>query len=138
MPPDPRVRSRRSSGGGRKWIPSHRIDESVGRILAAKERLGLAIDRSVDRARMRRNVGRPEDAARAEEIAARSPVRNERAILPLRVEPLRASPRLRQRWINANVGAGGGIVAQNRGAGIEVVTRRIGPSFLHPARMQSS
>jgi beta-glucosidase-like glycosyl hydrolase/CubicO group peptidase (beta-lactamase class C family) len=64
-----------------------RIDESAGRILAAKESLGLlrppGAREGVDRA-----VGRPADVEQALEIARRSitVVRNEGGVLPLRAE----------------------------------------------------
>lgn len=138
LPPDPRVAIQaivRAVDEGR--IPRRRIDESVGRILAAKERLGLASDRSVDRARLRRNVGRPEDAERADEIARRAItlVRNAGAILPLHPEePLRLLHLVSSSdWINFNVGAAGGILGGDLAArGIAAVTRRIGPD-LSPA-----
>src|SRR5262249_11753532 len=68
-----------------------RIDESVLRILAAKERLGLDRKRTVEPSGMDA-VDRPEDVARALDVARRSitVLRNEGGVLPLRAEePLR-------------------------------------------------
>lgn len=69
-----------------------RIDESVGRILAAKESLGLLQPKAARAATGDRSVGRPSDVERALDIARRSitVVRNEGGVLPLRAEePLR-------------------------------------------------
>jgi beta-N-acetylhexosaminidase len=142
LPPDPRVAIQsivRAVGEGR--IAPQRIDASVRRILAAKERLGLASLRSVDRARLRRDVGRPEDAQRADEIArqAMTLVRNDGGIVPLHLEePLRVLHLVSSSdWINSNVGAGGGIVGSELEArGISAVTRRVGPD-LSPASAEA-
>jgi beta-N-acetylhexosaminidase len=69
-----------------------RIDESAGRILAAKEALGLLSGRPGRREAAEQAVGRPADVAQALEIARRSitVVRNRDGVLPLRAEtPLR-------------------------------------------------
>jgi beta-glucosidase-like glycosyl hydrolase/CubicO group peptidase (beta-lactamase class C family) len=70
-----------------------RIDESAGRVLAAKESLGLLRPRAEARkGATDKGVGRPADVERALEIARRSitVVRNEGGVLPLRAEePLR-------------------------------------------------
>ncbi|HVR69869.1 MAG TPA: glycoside hydrolase family 3 N-terminal domain-containing protein, partial [Vicinamibacteria bacterium] len=69
-----------------------RIDASVGRILAAKESLGLLAGKVAPKEPAESAVGRPEDVERALEIARQSitVVRNEGGVLPLRAEePLR-------------------------------------------------
>jgi len=69
-----------------------RIDESVGRILAAKESVGLLRRQPAARDSAEKAVGRPSDVERALEIARQSitVVRNEGGVLPLRAEePLR-------------------------------------------------
>lgn len=69
-----------------------RIDQSVERVLEAKARLGLHKDRLVDVGDIGRSVARPQDMARALEVAEQSitVVRNEDGILPLHAEdPLR-------------------------------------------------
>ena len=68
-----------------------RINESAGRVLAAKESLGL-LGTAVRADGTDKSVGRPEDIEQALEIARRSitVVRNEGGVLPLRAEePLR-------------------------------------------------
>ena len=66
-------------------ITESRIDESVLRILTAKESLGLAVDPQVTPAQVHRVVGIPEHVAVAREIAEKSLVllRNGRSLLPL-------------------------------------------------------
>ena len=92
LPPDPDVAIQaivREVRQGR--LPESRIDESVMRILEAKERLGLDRKRLVDPAAMEA-VDRPEDVARAIDVARRSitVLRNEGGVLPLHAEqPLR-------------------------------------------------
>jgi beta-glucosidase-like glycosyl hydrolase/CubicO group peptidase (beta-lactamase class C family) len=69
-----------------------RIDESVGRILAAKESLGLLRAKPAANEPADKSVGRPSDVERALEIARQSitVVRNQKGVLPLRAEePLR-------------------------------------------------
>jgi beta-glucosidase-like glycosyl hydrolase/CubicO group peptidase (beta-lactamase class C family) len=92
LPPDPAVAIQaivREVRAGR--MPESRIDESVARILAAKERLGLDRRRTVDASTLEA-VDRPEDVARALDVARRSitVLRNEGGVLPLHAEqPLR-------------------------------------------------
>ncbi|HUG54320.1 MAG TPA: serine hydrolase [Vicinamibacteria bacterium] len=92
LPPDPAVAIQaivREVRAGR--LPLSRIEESVARILAAKERLGLDRRRTVDPTALDA-VARPEDVARALEVARRSitVLRNREGVLPLRAEqPLR-------------------------------------------------
>ena len=92
LPPDPGVAIQaivREVREGR--LPQSRIDESVLRILEAKERLGLEKKRTVDTTALDA-VDRPEDVARAIDVARRSitVVRNEGGVVPLRAEqPLR-------------------------------------------------
>jgi beta-glucosidase-like glycosyl hydrolase/CubicO group peptidase (beta-lactamase class C family) len=69
-----------------------RIDASVGRILAAKESVGLLGPKRARKEAPDQAVGRPSDVERALEIARRSitVVRNAGGVLPLRAEePLR-------------------------------------------------
>jgi beta-glucosidase-like glycosyl hydrolase/CubicO group peptidase (beta-lactamase class C family) len=69
-----------------------RIDESVGRILAAKESLGLLRSKRPSPEPLDKAVGLPSDVEQALEVARQSitVVRNEGGVLPLRVEePLR-------------------------------------------------
>jgi len=73
-------------------IPAARIDASVRRILAAKERLGLDRKRLVDVARLNETFGRPESAALAQRIADRGTtlLRNAAQLVPLdAARPLR-------------------------------------------------
>ncbi len=92
LPPDPDVAIQaivREVRQGR--LTEARIDESVTRILEAKERLGLDRKRLVDPSAMEA-VDRPEDVAHALEVARRSitVLRNEGGVLPLQAEqPLR-------------------------------------------------
>jgi len=66
-------------------IAEERIDESVLRLLRAKESLGLHEDREVDPRAVGRVVGIPENEAAAREIAERSItlLKNDRDLLPL-------------------------------------------------------
>jgi beta-N-acetylhexosaminidase len=92
LPPDPAVAIQaivREVRAGR--LAPSRVDESVARILAAKERLGLDRKRTVEPSALEA-VARPEDVARALDVARRSitVLRNEGGVLPLRAEqPLR-------------------------------------------------
>jgi beta-N-acetylhexosaminidase len=92
LPPDPDVAIQaivREVRQGR--LPESRIDESVSRILEAKERLGLDRNRLVEASALEA-VDRPEDVARSLDVARRSitVLRNESGVLPLRAErPLR-------------------------------------------------
>ncbi|HEU0094065.1 MAG TPA: glycoside hydrolase family 3 N-terminal domain-containing protein, partial [Vicinamibacteria bacterium] len=88
LPPDPDVAIQaivREVRQGR--LTEARIDESVTRILEAKERLGLDRKRLVDPSAMEA-VDRPEDVAHALEVARRSitVLRNEGGVLPLHAE----------------------------------------------------
>ncbi len=138
LPEDPRVAIQslvRAVEEGR--LDESRIDAAVGRILAAKARVGLAAGRGVDRAALRRDVGRPEDAARAAAIArdAVTLVRNEQGVLPLRAERRLSILHLvlSSDWVNGGIGAGGGLVGAELAArGVEVENRRVGPQ-LSPA-----
>jgi beta-N-acetylhexosaminidase len=89
LPPDAGVAVQslvRAVGEGQLTVG--RIDASVLRILAAKERLGLHRKRTVDPAAADRDVGRPEDVESALDIARRSVtlVKNDGGLLPLRAE----------------------------------------------------
>ena len=66
-------------------ISEQRIDESVRRILSAKERLGLAKDRFVDVARLNQKFALPEFQDEAQDIADRGVtlLRNDDHIVPL-------------------------------------------------------
>jgi beta-N-acetylhexosaminidase len=73
-------------------LPAARIDESVRRILRAKERLGLAKDRFVDVDALNAKFGKPEFEAAAQDIADRGVtlLRNDAHALPLdATKPLR-------------------------------------------------
>jgi len=88
LPPDPEVAIQAVAREVREGrMPEARIDASVARILAAKERLGLDRKRTVDAAALDA-VDRPEDVARALDVARRSitVLRNEGGVLPLRAE----------------------------------------------------
>ncbi len=93
LPPEPEVAVQslvRAVGEGQ--LTEARIDESVRRILETKERLGLNRNRRVDAEATLKSVDRPEDVARALDIARASItlVRNEGGVLPLRAEePIR-------------------------------------------------
>jgi beta-N-acetylhexosaminidase len=70
-------------------IPTARLDEAVLKILRWKAGLGLHRTRVVDVAQVPTRVGRPEDAARAQQIAddAVTLVRDEGDVLPLAASP---------------------------------------------------
>jgi beta-N-acetylhexosaminidase len=93
LPPQPNVAIQAIVRAVREGdLTQERIDASVLRILQAKERLGLDKNRKVDPAGVKKAVGRPEDVARALEIArqAITVVKNDGGLLPLRAEePLR-------------------------------------------------
>jgi len=92
LPPDPEVAIQALVREVReRRMPESRIDESVTRILEAKQRLALDRKRTVDPSAMD-SVDRPEDVARATEVARQSitVLRNEGGVLPLHAEePLR-------------------------------------------------
>lgn len=93
LPPDPEVAIAALVRAVKEGeIGEPRIDQSVLRILEAKERLGLHRERRVDAKALGGSVGRPADLRRAVEIARRSVtvVKNEGGVLPLKAEePLR-------------------------------------------------
>jgi beta-glucosidase-like glycosyl hydrolase/CubicO group peptidase (beta-lactamase class C family) len=73
-------------------LTERRLDVSVLRLLETKQRIGLDRRRSVDEAAASRSIARPEDLARAQQIAEGSItlVRNDGGVLPLHPEgPLR-------------------------------------------------
>jgi beta-glucosidase-like glycosyl hydrolase/CubicO group peptidase (beta-lactamase class C family) len=93
LPPDPEVAAQALVRAVREGqLEERRLDESVLRILQVKQRLGLDKSRLVDADAVGRDVGRPEDVARAQAIARESItlVRNAGSLVPLRAEtPLR-------------------------------------------------
>ncbi len=93
LPPDPQVAIATIARAVRDGqILESRLDESVLRVLALKDKAGLAKERIVDIAKVADEVGRPEDVEKASEIARQSitVVRNDQNILPLHAdEPLR-------------------------------------------------
>ncbi|HSD26141.1 MAG TPA: glycoside hydrolase family 3 protein, partial [Vicinamibacteria bacterium] len=93
LPPEPEVAAQSLVRAVREGqLTEARLDASVLRILETKERLGLHKERKVDPAAVGKSVARPEDVARAMEIAKASVtvVRNEGGVLPLHADrPLR-------------------------------------------------
>jgi beta-N-acetylhexosaminidase len=89
LPPEPDVAAQSLVRAVREGqLTEARLDASVRRILEMKERMGLHRDRRVDPGAVGKRVARPEDMARALEIARASitVVRNEGEILPLHSE----------------------------------------------------
>jgi beta-N-acetylhexosaminidase len=89
LPPDPHVAIQSLVRGVREGqLSEARIDESVLRILEAKERLGLDQRRFVDAGALGAAVDRPEDVQQALAVARASItlVRNAGDVLPLRAE----------------------------------------------------
>jgi beta-N-acetylhexosaminidase len=87
MPPDPEAAIRAIMGAVQSGrLTRARIDESVARLLAAKERLGLARRRTVDLEAISDQIAMPDDQARAQQIANRAVtlVKNDGGVLPLR------------------------------------------------------
>lgn len=87
MPPDPEGVVRAIIAAVRSGRLTHaRIDQSVARLLAAKERLGLDRRRAVDLEAISDQINMPDDQDRAQEIADRALtlVKNEGGLLPLR------------------------------------------------------
>ncbi len=91
MPPDPEAAVKAilaAVESGR--LTRARIDESVARLLAAKERMGLDRRATVDLEAIGDQIDAPEDQERAQEIAARAvtlvknDVNNGAALIPLR------------------------------------------------------
>jgi len=89
MPPDPVAAIDAVSLAVRKGrLPVKRIDESVAKILRAKERLGLDHHRLVNLETLGDVLDSPEAGRKAQEIAERAvtQVKNEAAAVPLRAE----------------------------------------------------
>jgi beta-N-acetylhexosaminidase len=87
MPPDPEAAIRAVVAAVKKGrISVKRIDESVARVLAAKQSVGLDRAKLVDLEAIADVVNSPEAAVQAQEVADRAItlVRNEGAALPLR------------------------------------------------------
>ena len=87
MPPDPEAAIRAILAAvERGRLTRARIDESVRRLLAAKERLGLNRRRAVDLEAIGDQVAMPEDQEHAQEIADRALtlVKNDGGLIPLR------------------------------------------------------
>ncbi len=109
-------------------LTEERLDASVLRILEAKARLGLHRSRRVDPRGIARQVARPEDAARAAELARASitVVRNEGGVLPLQAE---APLKLLQLVITGRAGAPARGLPEDELARrrVEVETRVLGP-----------
>jgi len=87
MPPDPEAAIKAvmaAVADGR--LTRARIDESLARLLAAKERVGLDRKRFVDLEAISDEVGAPEDQERAQQIAERAVkvVKNDGNLIPLR------------------------------------------------------
>ena len=87
MPPDPEAAVKaivEAVQSGR--LTRARIDESVARLLAAKERLGLDKRATMDLEAISDQIDMPEDQERAQEIAARAVtlVKNDGGVVPLR------------------------------------------------------
>ena len=86
MPPDPAAARQGIVDAVRSGrLPEERLDESVLRILGAKERMGLHRRRTVDLARVRDQVGISSHWAVARTVADRSitVLKDERGLLPL-------------------------------------------------------
>ena len=86
MPPDPDAAVRAILAAVQKGrITRARIDESVARLLAAKERMGLAAHRTVDLEAISDQVDMPDDQERAQDIADRAVtlVKNDGSLIPL-------------------------------------------------------
>ena len=87
MPPDPEAAIKAilaAIQSGR--LTRARIDESLGRLLAAKERMGLDRRATVDLEAIGDQIEMPDDQERAQEIASRAVtlVKNEGNLIPLR------------------------------------------------------
>jgi beta-N-acetylhexosaminidase len=87
MPPDPEAAVQAvlaAIKSGR--LTRARIEESLARLLAAKERVGLSRQRTVDLEAISDRIGAPEDQERAQEIAARAVtlLKNDGGLVPLR------------------------------------------------------
>jgi beta-N-acetylhexosaminidase len=87
MPPDPEAAIRAVVAAVENHrLTRARIDESVARLLAAKERTGLDRKRMVDLEAIGDQIAMPEDEERAQQIAQRAVtlVKNDGNLLPLR------------------------------------------------------
>ncbi len=87
MPPDPDAAIKALVAAVENHrITRARIDESVARLLAAKERVGLDRKRSVDLEAIGDQIAAPEDEERAQQIADRAVtlVKNDGSAIPLR------------------------------------------------------
>lgn len=129
LPDDPRVAVQsvaRALAEGQ--LDAARLDVSVRRVLAAKARLGLHRERLVDVGRVGREVGRPEDVARALEIAGRAVtvVRNDGNVLPLRAEERLKLLHLELAAPPRDPGIWSPLDDELETRGIPVVTRRLG------------
>ena len=129
LPAEPRVAVRalaRAVAEGQ--LTEERLDASVRRILEAKARLGLHRERRVDAGDIGRRLARPEDAARAAELARASitVVRNDGGVLPL---PSEAPLKLLQLVITARTGSPARGLPEEELARrrVEVDTRLLGP-----------
>jgi beta-glucosidase-like glycosyl hydrolase/uncharacterized protein YbbC (DUF1343 family) len=115
-------------------LDAQRLEDSVRRILETKARLHLNRERVVDPTEARQAMGRPEDEARAQEIAAAAftVLRNAGDVLPLR--PDAGSPlRILHLVLPPNY-AGRTPERELRRRGVEVSTRVL-PSELLPTRI---
>jgi beta-N-acetylhexosaminidase len=87
MPPDPEaaVKAILAAVQSGRLTRAH-IDESVARLLAAKERMGLDRRATVDLEAIGDQIDMPEDQERAQEIASRAVtlVKNDASLIPLR------------------------------------------------------
>ena len=130
LPPQPEVALQAIVGAVRQGrIKEARIDASVLRILETKERLGLDRNRRTEAAAVSRDVDRPEDVAKALELARASitVVRNQGDVLPLPLEgPLRLLHLVMSS--DAKNGAVQGIPEEElRARGVAVTTVSLGP-----------
>jgi beta-N-acetylhexosaminidase len=128
QPPHPREAIdaiERAVASGR--IEPERIDQSVRRILAAKQRIGLDRQPLVDRAAVDSLVGSPAHQALAREVARRSItlVKDDRSLVPLAA----AANRILSITYSDREGrpAGEGFDAALSGGGKQVTRVRIGP-----------
>ncbi len=90
MPPDPEAAIHAVVNAVRSGrLTEKRINQSVVRLLAAKERLGLGRKRTVDLDQIAETVNSPESNQKAQEVADRAVtlVKNEGALVPLQAGP---------------------------------------------------
>ncbi len=114
---------------GEGQLSEARLDESIRRVLTVKARLGLARERLVDRDAVLRQMRRPEDLARAAEIARDSitVVRNHGGVLPLAAEKPLKLLHLVLSSDAANRAIRGLPEAELAARKIEFTSRRLGP-----------